>query len=138
MLKISHLNTFYFLRYVHVKYAKSLFTNILKQQNRIYLKLAYFLRNLRISRENNWRILRSENAKFSWYCFYMNTNIQGDLQICISVPLSTVHISQNDQNKIHNLQIRLEQSTDQTKKAKKYQLVGIALFIHDNTKSPQT
>ena len=52
--------------------------------------------------------------------------------------LSTVHISQDVQNKIHNLQIRLEQSTDQTKKAKKYQLVGIALFIHDNTKSPQT
>ena len=41
-------------------------------------------------------------------------------------------------NKIHNLQIKIEQFTDQTKKAKKYQLVGISLSIHDNTKSPQT
>ena len=49
--------------------------------------------------------------------------------------LSTVHISQN---KIHNLQIRLEQLTDQTKKLKKHQLAGIALSIHDNTKSSQT
>ena len=57
----------------------------------IYLKLTYFLRNLQISRENNWRILRSENAKFSGYCFYMNTNIQGDFQICISVPLIASH-----------------------------------------------
>ena len=32
--------------------------------------------------------------------------------------LSTVHISQNVQNKIHNLRIRLEQSTYQTKKLK--------------------
>ena len=52
--------------------------------------------------------------------------------------LSTVHISQNVQNKIQNLQIRLEQFTDLTKKAKKYQVIGIGLSIHDNTKSPQT
>ena len=52
--------------------------------------------------------------------------------------LSTVHISQNVQNKIQNLQIRLEQFTDLTKKAKKYQLIGIGLSIHYNTKSPQT
>ena len=25
--------------------------------------------------------------KFSGYCFYINKNIQGDFQICISVPL---------------------------------------------------
>ena len=29
-----------------------------------------------------------KNAKLSGYCFYMNTNIQGDFQICISVPLT--------------------------------------------------
>ena len=52
--------------------------------------------------------------------------------------LSTDHISQNIQNKIHNLQIRLEEFTEQTKKAKKYQLIGIALSINGNTKSPQT
>ena len=32
------------------------------------------------------RILRIKNAKFSGYCFYMNTNIKRDFQICISVP----------------------------------------------------
>ena len=41
--------------------------------------------------------------------------------------LSTACISQNVQNKIYNLQIRLEQFTDQTKKAKKFKLVGLAL-----------
>ena len=35
----------------------------------------------------NSRILRSKNAKFSGYYFCMNTNILGDFQICISVPL---------------------------------------------------
>ena len=34
------------------------------------------------------RILRIKNAKLSRYCFYTNTNIYGDFQICISVPLS--------------------------------------------------
>ena len=29
-----------------------------------------------------------ENAKFSEYCFYINTNVQRDFQICISVPLT--------------------------------------------------
>ena len=28
-----------------------------------------------------------KNAKFFGYHFYMDTNIQGDFQICISVPL---------------------------------------------------
>ena len=31
MLKISHLKTFYFLKYLHVRYVKSLFTNIQKE-----------------------------------------------------------------------------------------------------------
>ena len=50
--------------------------------------------------------------------------------------LSTVHISRNVQNKIHNLQIRLKQFTDLTKDATKYQLLGIS--INDNNKSPRT
>ena len=37
--------------------------------------------------ENNSRILRNENAKFSGYCIYINTGIYGDFQICISVSL---------------------------------------------------
>ena len=56
------------------------------------LKIAYFLRNLQTSRTNNSRILRTKNAKFSGYCFYMNTKAQGNFQICISVPLSTIRI----------------------------------------------
>ena len=51
------------------------------------LKLAYFLRNLQNSLTNNSRILRIKNAKFSGCCFYINTNLLGDFQICISVPL---------------------------------------------------
>ena len=39
-------------------------------------------------RVNNSRILRTKNAKFSGYYFYLKTNIQGDFQICISVPLN--------------------------------------------------
>ena len=38
-------------------------------------------------RVNNSRILIIKNAKPSGYYFYMNLNIWGDFQICISVPL---------------------------------------------------
>ena len=37
-------------------------------------------------RLNNSRILRIKNEKLSEYYFYMNKNIQGDFQICISIP----------------------------------------------------
>ena len=37
-----------------------------------------------------------KNAKFSGYCFHMKTNIKGDSQICISVPLKMSQISQED------------------------------------------
>ena len=36
----------------------------------------------------NLRIPWIKNAKCSGYCFYMNTSIQGDFQICINVPLN--------------------------------------------------
>ena len=35
----------------------------------------------------NSRILRIKNVKFSEQYFYMSKNIQGDFQICVSVPL---------------------------------------------------
>ena len=42
MLKISHYNTFYFLRYVHVRYVKRLFTNIQKQlENKFKIRLLF-------------------------------------------------------------------------------------------------
>ena len=50
------------------------------------------------SRANNSRILRNKKVKFSGYCFYMNTNIQGDSQICINVPLN-VFATDNPRNK---------------------------------------
>ena len=37
---------------------------------------------------NNSRILTIKNAKFSGYYLYINLNILGDFQICISVLLS--------------------------------------------------
>ena len=52
-----------------------------------YVKLVYFLRNFQTSWVNNSKILRIMNAKFSGYCFYKNAIIQGDFQICISLPL---------------------------------------------------
>ena len=42
----------------------------------------------KILRVNNSRILTIKNAKFSEYYFYMNLNILGDFQFCISVPLT--------------------------------------------------
>ena len=51
------------------------FKGTLMQKQSNMLKLAYFLRNLQISRANNSRSLRIQNAKFSGYCLYMNTNI---------------------------------------------------------------
>ena len=40
------------------------------------------------------KTLWNKNAKFSGYFFYINTNIWGDFQICISVPLVTLKITQ--------------------------------------------
>ena len=54
---------------------------------------------LQASRTNNSRILQIKNAKFLGYCFHVNTNIQGDFQICISVPLN-IHLK-NESNKIN-------------------------------------
>ena len=44
-------------------------------------------RNIQTLRASKSRILKINNAKFSECYFYMNTNIQGDFQICISLPL---------------------------------------------------
>ena len=46
---------------------------------------------LQALRVNNLRILRTKNAKFSGYYFYLNTNIEGDFHICISVPLNHIY-----------------------------------------------
>ena len=43
-----------------------------------------------------------------------------------------MHISENIQKKLYNLQVKLEEFTDQIKK---YRIVGIELSINDNTKS---
>ena len=51
------------------------------------LKINLLFKKLETSLANNSRILRIKNAKFSGYCFYMNTNIYGDFQISVSVPL---------------------------------------------------
>ena len=44
-------------------------------------------------------------------------------------------MSRNAQNKIDNLQTKLELFTDHKKSHKKYQSVGILLFVNDNTKA---
>ena len=40
-MKISYWNTFYFLRYAHVKYVKSLFANIQQQKNMLKISLLF-------------------------------------------------------------------------------------------------
>ena len=60
------------------------------RNNIIRWKLACFLRNLQTLRANNSVIFRFKIVKFSGYCFYMNTNVWGDFQICISMPLRVV------------------------------------------------
>ena len=49
--------------------------------------VACYSRKTQTLRVNNSIILRTNNAKFSEYYFHLNTNIYGDFQICISVPL---------------------------------------------------
>ena len=40
----------------------------------------------------NSTIPRIKNAKFSGHYFYMNTNIKGGFQFCISVPLTDLTV----------------------------------------------
>ena len=35
----------------------------------------------------------TKKAKISGYCFYMNANIKGDFQICISAPLTFCNVN---------------------------------------------
>ena len=46
-----------------------------------------FLRKMQTLRVNNSRIVWIKNAKFLEYYFFMNTNIEENFQIYISVPL---------------------------------------------------
>ena len=73
------------MRYAHVRFVKSLFTNIPKQHN--ILKISLLFKKFTNFTGNNSRFLRIKNANFSRYGFYMNTNIYWDFQICISAPL---------------------------------------------------
>ena len=50
-------------------------------------KVAYFLRKIQSLTVNNLRIPRTKNAKFLEYYFYLSTDIYGDFQTRISVPL---------------------------------------------------
>ena len=76
--KIAHCNTFHFSRYAHFRLAKCLFTNIEYQ-------VAYFLEKLQIKRAKYSRTVKIQKVTGHYFC--MNTNIQRDFQIYISVPL---------------------------------------------------
>ena len=64
MLKISHFNTFYFLRNVHVRYVNSLFKNIQKHE-----KLAYFLRKLKLHGQITQEFLELRMRNFQGIVF---------------------------------------------------------------------
>ena len=72
-------------RVIPVKIAKCLFRNIQKQN---MFKINLLLRKIQTFLVNNSTILTIKNANFPGYYFYMNKNVYGDFQICISVPLS--------------------------------------------------
>ena len=48
--------------------------------------------------------------EFSGYCFYIDTNIYGDFQICISVPLSSFNsiIVQMSEKRVHQIESKNE------------------------------
>ena len=55
-----------------------------------YVKnVAYLLRKIQTLRDNNSKILRIKNAKFSRYCFYMNPNII--FELCEIAKFSNLH-----------------------------------------------
>ena len=73
------------------------------------LKVAYFLRKIQTLRVNNSRIPRIKNAKFSEYYFYLNTNIYGDFQICISVPLRAIYNTQTKTYRdLHHINCKID------------------------------
>ena len=96
MFKILDQNSLYFLKFEDTRCVKSLLTNIWKQYN--LLKISLLFNKFTNFTANNSIILRIRNAKFSGYCFYMNTNIKRDFQICFSVPLGLVRVKALDQN----------------------------------------
>ena len=59
------------------------------RNNRIRQKVVHVLRKIQTLRVNNSINLKTQNAKFSGYYFYMKTSIWRDFQIYISVPLSS-------------------------------------------------
>ena len=73
MLKISHLNTFYFLRYAHVRYVKSLFTNIQKEWNMLKISLIFKIYKLheQITRES----IELRMRNFQGIVFYEHKHI---------------------------------------------------------------
>ena len=81
------------------------------RDNRIFLKFAYFLRNLQTSWANNLSVFRIKNAKFSGHCFHINTNRWGDFQICISVPLNHVKANQKIVNLSDNCFCQIRRGT---------------------------
>ena len=69
--------------------------------------------NLQTSAINNSRILKSKTAKFSGYYFYINTNMQKDFQICISVPLRSSEKIKSSTGSLKSLSQRLCQPQQQ-------------------------
>ena len=49
-------------------------------------------RAIQTSQINVSRILGIRNVKFSSYCIYMDTNIEGNSQVCVSVPFTVLFV----------------------------------------------
>ena len=68
-----------------------LLTNIQKKWS--MLKISHFVRSSQALRVNNSIVPRIKNEIFSGCCFYMNKNIKGDFQICISISFTAYLIN---------------------------------------------
>ena len=69
------------------------------------LKISLLFKKIINFRANNSTILRFNDAKLSGYCYYINTNIEWDFQICINVPLIPLPLRQATVNLLDMMQI---------------------------------
>ena len=72
---------------IYAFYICKMFASNIKKQQNGFKKQPTFFKKIETLRLNNSGIIKIENAKCSGYYFNINANMEGDFQICISIPL---------------------------------------------------
>ena len=85
--------------------------------------------------KNNSRILKIKNVKFSGYCFYMDTCIERDFKICISVPLNEDRLftSSFHNNQFGKLKTKIKNSKSKKLKYRKSRTIFVLNYNDVNT-----